>query len=213
MKNIVAVVGIAALGIYLMKKYEKPSNEEVKATEIPNIFPLKKGDNNTLVKNVQKALINRGGDVSRMILADGGASGEFNEQTERALVALGYPAQLDKATYNLLIAQENVLRNVAYVIDVDGTKLFTEVADSSTPEYGYGRDPFSFVPVRTYLGTSTGNYKNGMAEIITNINVKRVKFWIPTDKVEMVSEAEYEMMKSSKILPKSDKVKADLLKL
>ncbi|WP_075603120.1 hypothetical protein [Saccharicrinis aurantiacus] len=213
MNKVVAVAGLAALGLYLMKKYEKPTNEEVKPTEIPNIFPLKKGDNNTLVKDVQKALINRGGEVSRMILTDGGASGDFNEQTEKALISLGYPAKLDKATYEMLINQESILRNIAYVIDVDGTNLFTEVANSNTPEYGYGRDPFTQVPVRTYLGTSTGNFKNGMAEIITNINVKRVKFWIPTDKVAMVSKAEYEMMKSSKILPKSDQVKAKLLKL
>ncbi|MGQ1786356.1 hypothetical protein [Saccharicrinis sp. GN24d3] len=213
MKNLIAFAGFAALGIYLMKKYEKGDNSKIEPTEIPGIFPLKKGDNNDLVKQVQKALINRGGDVSHLVLSGGGASGDFNEQTEKALTSLGYPAQLDKQHFSMLINDSKVLRNVAYVIDVDGATLFTGVGNTHSPEYGYGRDPFAHLSVRTHLGTSTGNYKNGLVELMTTINVKRVKFWVATNKVAMVSQAEYDMMKSSKILPKGEDVRSKLLKL
>lgn len=211
MKELAVVAGFAALGIYLMKKYD---NQPVPGFTInPGLFPLKKGDSNDLVQTAQKALINRGGDVSHLVLSGGGATGVFNEQTEKALLTLGYPAQLTQEHYNMLIADSKVLRNVAYVIDVDGARLFTNVSNTHSPEYGYGRDPFATIPVRTHLGTSTGNYSNGMVELMTTINVKRVKFWVSTDKIAMVSQAEYDMMKSSKILPKSDEVRAKLLKL
>jgi hypothetical protein len=213
MKDLAIVAGFAALGIYLMKKYDKQDQNKVEPTEIPGIFPLKKGDNNELVKQMQKALINRGGDAAHLVLSVGGANGEFNEQTEKALTTLGYPAQLSKEHYKMLINDSKVLRNVAYVIDVDGATLFTGVGNTHSQEYGYGRDPFTHIPVRTHLGTSTGNYKNGLVELMTTINVKRVKFWVATDKIAMVSQAEYDMMKSSKILPKSDEARSKLLKL
>ncbi|MBR8534431.1 hypothetical protein KDU71_02580 [Carboxylicivirga sediminis] len=212
MKNLIAFAGIAALGYYLYNKYENNNSNKELASQ-PGTWPLKRGANNNLVKEVQKALINRGGDTAHLVLSAGGATGVFNEQTEKALTTLGYPAQLNQEHYNMLIADSKVLRNVAYVIDVDGATLFTGVGNNHSQEYGYGRDPFTHLPVRTHLGTSTGNYKNGLVELTTNINVKRVKFWVPTDKVAMVSQAEYDMMKTSKILEKSDDVKSKLLKL
>lgn len=212
MKNLIAFAGIAALGYYLYNKYENNNSNKELASQ-PGTWPLKRGANNNLVKEVQKALINRGGDTAHLVLSAGGATGVFNEQTEKALTTLGYPAQLNQEHYNMLIADSKVLRNVAYVIDVDGATLFTGVGNNHSQEYGYGRDPFTHLPVRTHLGTSTGNYKNGLVELTTNINVKRVKFWVSTDKVAMVSQAEYDMMKTSKILEKSDDVKSKLLKL
>ena len=213
MKDLAIVAGFAALGIYLMKKYDKPTPSNIELAKQPGTWPLKKGDTNSLVKQVQKALINRGGDAAHLVLSAGGANGLFNEQTEKALTTLGYPAQLSQEHYQMLINDSKELRNVAYVIDVDGATLFTGVGNTHSQEYGYGRDPFTHIPVRTHLGTSTGNYKNGLVELTTTINVKRVKFWVSTDKVAMVSQDEYEMLKTSKILPKSDEVRAKLLKL
>nr|WP_321453594.1 hypothetical protein [uncultured Carboxylicivirga sp.] len=213
MKDLAVVAGFAALGIYLMKKYEKKPNQAQTVDNSTDLFPLKKGDKNNLVKQVQTALINRGGDSAHLVLSVGGATGIFNEQTEKALTSLGYPAQLSQEHYKMLIDESKVLRNIAYVIDVDGATLFTGVGNSYSQEYGYGRDPFTHIPVRTHLGTSTGNYKNGLVELTTTINVKRVKFWVSTDKVAMISQGEYDMMKTSKILPKSDEVRGKLLKL
>nr|WP_321405895.1 hypothetical protein [uncultured Carboxylicivirga sp.] len=213
MKNLAVVAGFAALGYYLMKKYENPNQAQVSTADTAKLFPLKKGDKNNLVKQVQKALINRGGDAAHLVLSVGGATGIFNEQTEKALTSLGYPAQLSQEHYQMLIDDSKVLRNIAYVIDVDGATLFTGVGNSFSQEYGYGRDPFTQIPVRTHLGTSTGNYKNGLVELTTTINVRRVKFWVSTDKVAMISQGEYDMMKTSKILPKSEEVRGKLLKL
>ncbi len=210
MRELMVIGSMAAFGIYLFKKYGQETTATVDSSQV---FPLKKGDKNNLVKSVQKALINRGGESSRLVLEGGGATGIFNESTEKALNYIGYSTTVTQEQYKMLIADSNVLRNIAYVIDVDGAKIFTAVGNSSTADYGYGRDPITTLPVRTHLGTATGNYKNGLIELVTTINVKRVKFWVHTDKIALVSEAEYDMMKTSKILSKSDDVRAKLLKL
>ncbi len=177
-----------------------------------SMFPLKSGDNNLFVENLQKALINKGGEYAHLILSGGGVTGNFNEQTQRAVEMAGFPAQVDETTYRQIVNNTAVLRNYAYVIDVDGAPLFAAISNNHVPDYGYGRDRLLDLPCKTYLGIATGNFRNGMIEITTTINTRKIKFWVPTEKIALLSQAEYEAMKSTRLLAKSEAARTKLLK-
>jgi len=204
------LLGIAAGCLWYYKNKQNP----FAAIEKPDnsIFPLKLGSSNVYVANIQKALINKGGEIAHLILSNGGANGLFDEVLASALTKAGYPTIINAVDYKRLVKDVSVIRNIAYVIDVAGAPLYSEVADTYIPEYGHGRDLITTLPTKTHLGTATGNFKQGMVEIATSINTRKVKFWVPTSKLAMVSPTEYNALKSSKILPKSDEAKINLLK-
>lgn len=177
-----------------------------------DVFPLKVGDSNIFVENIQKALINKGGEYAHLILSGGGVTGQFNEQTERAVEMAGFPREIDETSYRQIVNNSKVLRNYAYVIDIEGAPLYASISDTHVPDFGYGRDQLLNLPCKTYLGVATGNFKNGMIEISTIINTMKVKFWVPTDKIALLSKAEYEAMKNTSLLPKSEEARTKLLK-
>ncbi|MCT4587294.1 MAG: hypothetical protein N4A71_05685 [Carboxylicivirga sp.] len=213
MKELLIVGGLFTAAVIYSNRPNHPFIKTIKSTIAPDSFPLKPGDNNEMVANVQKALINLGGEYSNLVMAGGGVNGEFNEQTAQALKRAGFIGNISKMDYQKLITNNQALRNIAYVIDVDGTPIYSGVSDSHIPNYGYGRDLIMKLPCKTHLGTATGNFRNGMVEIATNINSRRVKFWVPTSKTGMLSQAEYDAMKSTRVLPKSDEAKMKLLKV
>jgi len=149
--------------------------------------------------------------VAQQILSSGGATGYFNAQTKKALEMCGYPSSISETHYRQLVSKSDEIRNIAYVIDVNGAELFAEVSTTHIPNYGYGRDLLIKLPAKTHLGTATGNYQNGMIELTTTINTQRKKFWVPTHKIALVSQQEYDSLKSTTILPKSDEAKMKLL--
>ncbi len=208
MKNILLLGGLAFAGYLYMKN--KNQNPFTSLLVDNSVFPLKQGDNNIFVKNVQKALINKGGEIAQLVLSSGGANGLFNEQTQKALELCGYPNNLSETHYKSLVNTNNQLRNIAYVIDVDGADLFSEINDSYIPQYGYGRNLLIHLPAKTYLGKTTGNYKNGMIEITTQINTLQKRFWVATSKVALVNDQEYNQLKQTSIIPKSDDAKMKL---
>ncbi len=209
MKNMILLGGAIALGYYAMRGDKTPF-----ASILPidnSYFPLKQGDNNAFVGNVQKALINKGGEPSRLILAAGGATGVFNPETSKALLLCGYPVIVSETHYRQLVNGNEQQRNIAYVIDVNGAELYSEVQDQHVPNFGFGRNMLIKLPAKTHLGTATGNYRNGMIELTTTINTSRIRFWVSTSKVALVSEQEYAYLKNNSILPKSDEAKMKLL--
>lgn len=133
------------------------------------------------------------------------------------LVAIAYYL---KKNQNPLQQQANsnakgvgIIRNYAYVSEHTGIRIFRDVANDHIPTYGYGRGEIATVPYRTYLGKTTGNFKNGMLEITTNINTKNVTFWADAKKVSLMSKEEYDMRKSDELIEKTDDLIRKLLKL
>jgi hypothetical protein len=177
-----------------------------------DVFPIKADATNIFVENIQKAMINKGGEYAHLILSGGGVTGEYNEQTQKAVEMAGFPVEVDQTAYRQIVNNSKVMRNYAYVIDVDGAPLYSSISDNHVPDFGYGRDLLMKIPCKTYLGVATGNFKNGMIEISTTINTKRIKFWVPTEKIGLLSRAEYEAMKDSKLLSKSEEHRVKLLK-
>ena len=209
MKNLLLIGG--ALGLAYMAIRQSKGSSFILPTD-NSYFPLKEGDKNIFVSNVQKALINKGGEPSRLILAGGGATGVYTSQTGKALELCGYPRNLSETHYRQLVNGKDQVRNIAYVIDVNGADLYNEVSNQYIPDFGYGRDRLIQLPAKTHLGKATGNYRNGMIELTTTINTSRKKFWVETSKVALVSSQEYEYLKKTSILPKSDEAKMKLLK-
>jgi hypothetical protein len=177
-----------------------------------SLFPLKLGDKNLFVENLQKAMINKGGECAHLVLSAGGVTGQFDEQTQRAVEMAGFTEGVDETTYRQIVDNTAVLRNIAYVIDIDGTTLFSSISNIHVPDYGYGRDKIIDLPCKTYLGVATGNFRNGMIEISTTINTQKIKFWVPTEKIGLLSSAEYDAMKMTRLLSKSDDARNQLLK-
>jgi hypothetical protein len=212
-KDVMILAAMAAGGYYLYKKHGPSMIPAILTDGIKTVFPLKIGDSGTMVDNLQKALINKGGDIAHLIMSGGGVTGTLNEQTARAIQMEGFSMPLDETSYRELVSNVSALRNHAYVIDVDGAPVYASVGSSFTKEYGFGRDYVMALPARTYVGISTGNFSNGMIEISTTINTRRLKFWTPAEKVGLISAAEYEAMKKTRLLEKSEEARAKLLQL
>lgn len=214
MNNLLLIGGLLFAYHYFTKN-GNPLKTNPLISQMPqdsSIFPLKVGDQNDFVKNIQAAILNKGGTPADYILKAGGANGYFSALMETALRVLGLPAQIDETTYRQLIQDSTIVRNVAFVDDVKGANLYTSVGDSYLPGYGYGRDLIIQLPYKTYLGTATGNYKNGMLEIATTINTRRIKFWVSTQFITLVSDEEYQSLKKTRIIEKSVQAKNRLLK-
>jgi len=212
LSNLLVVGGLFAAGIYIGKHHDNPLLKQAKDLIKGGVFPLQPGDDSIFVGNVQKALINKGGEYAHLVLSAGGVTGYYNEQTAKAVEMAGFSKVLNEVDYRSLVNDKSIVRNLAYVIDVDGTPLYSSVSDSHIPDFGYGRDRIMTLPCKTHLGTATGNFRNGMIEIATTINTRKIKFWVPSSKINMLSQAEYDAMKSTRLLPKSDDAKMNLLK-
>ncbi len=201
---------IGALGAFAYYLYGK-NNITPQTSGDKALFPLKVGDTNIFVTNLQKAMMTKGGSIASLIQSSGGVTGYFNSSLQTALRMLGYPEQISETHYREIVNDNSQLRNIAYVIDLDGAKAFKSTGTTYDPNYGYGRELLLTMPVKTYLGKTTGNYKGSMMEIVTTINTQTVKFWVDMTKVALVSESEYSQLKDSTIIPKSDEVKLKLL--
>lgn len=124
-------VGLGLLGLglgwwyFFGKKQEKPDeeteqdpfqkaqgsetsqNNQPKPRVIPktaqqsNSFPLKYGDNGTLVKQFQDGLIRMYG---KSILPNYGADGDFKKEMAAALKSKNLPSAIDKETFNKIVA-------------------------------------------------------------------------------------------------------------
>lgn len=211
----VLMLGVVLAGGYFYMK-NRSIEQKVGQPRTPvdkSVFPLKEGDSGIFVENVQKALINKGGDIAHLILSGGGVTGIMNEQTVAAIKMEGLNLPLEETAYRQLISNVAVLRNYAYVIDVDGAPIYAAISNSYVKDYGYGRDLIMTLPARTYIGVATGNFANSMIELTTTINTKKVKFWTPSEKVGLLSQAEYDGMKNSRLLEKSEQDRTKLLKL
>jgi len=106
-----------------------------------------------------------------------------------------------------------IIRNYVYVSAHTGTRIFTDIANNPIPTYGYGRNEIATIPYRTYLGKATGNFRNGMIEVTTNINTKAISYWVNANHISLLSKEEYEMRKHDELIEKSDYVLRKLLKL
>ena len=106
-----------------------------------------------------------------------------------------------------------ILRNFAFVSSRTGLSIFKDVGGVEIPAYGYGRDEIASVPYRVYLGKATGKYKNGMLEIATTINTKKIIFWAKAKDVKLLSKEEFEQRKNDEILEKPDSLISKLLRL
>lgn len=202
--------------IYFNRKQESRFGSGIqgnsKMPDAKDVFPIKADATNIFVENIQKSLINKGGEYAHLVLSGGGVTGEYNEQTQKAVEMAGFPIEVDQTAYRQIVNNAMVMRNYAYVIDVDGTPLYSAISDSHVPDYGYGRDLLLKLPCKTFLGVATGNFKNGMIEISTTINTRKIKFWVPTEKIGLLSKAEFDAMRETKLLPKSDEHRVKLLK-
>ncbi len=105
----------------------------------------------------------------------------------------------------------SIINSRAYVNSQGGAMAFKSLGQNAIATYGYGREPILTFGYRTYLGTATGRYSNGMVEIQTTINTQNVVFWVQKDAIKIVSESEYSELKDSIILEKSESVKRKLL--
>ncbi len=214
MENLLIYGALFIAGYYYLQKQNPDTTQKTGNDSQTSIFPLKLGDSNIFVKNIQSAILNKGGIAAELILKAGGATGNFNENTQKALRALNMPVALTEKDYRNLINNTLVIRNYAYVKNTNGTKLYANVGNTYLPGYGYGRDEIIGLPYRTYLGIATGNYKNDMLEIGTTINTQKIKFWVFTKDIVLVSKTEYEKLRASgTILEKSDKATQKLLNL
>ena len=134
-----------------------------------------------------------------------------------SLLALAY--YLSKQSNPLLKTANNekvsngILRNYVYVSEHTGTRIYADVANNSIPSYGYGRSEIAMIPYRTYLGKATGNFRNGMIEVITTINTKSISYWVNAKHISLLSKEEYDMKKHDELIEKSDDVIRKLLKL
>jgi len=209
MDNLLLTGALLFAGYYYLQKQNNLGSDSTKPDT--SIFPMKTGDFNTFVKNVQNAIINKGGIAAELILKSGGANGKFTKEVANALHVLGFPTQLSEKDYRNLIDNTLIVRNRAYVSAPNGTKIFAAVGDTYLPGYAYGREEITGLPYRTYLGIATGRFKNDMLEIATTINTQKIKFWVQTKDIKLVSKEEYERLRQSEILEKSEKVKQKLL--
>lgn len=210
------LISVLVAGGYFYLQRKKTISDQAGQTPLkidPSVFPLKAGDKGIFVENIQKALVNEGGEIAHLVLAGGGVNGQMNEQTCKALKMVGFGVPLDETSYRQLVNNSSVLRNYAYVIDVDGTPLYGSVSNSYVADYGYGRDFIMSLPAKTYVGVATGNFQNGLIELSTTINTMKVKFWTPSEKIGLLSQAEYNSMKGSRLLEKSEEARTKLLKL
>ncbi|NJK83535.1 MAG: hypothetical protein HC912_06635 [Saprospiraceae bacterium] len=71
-------------------------------------WPLRRGSKGDLVKILQTALLNMGGDTathirSTSMKADGTPDGDFGPGTEKALIAARYPSSVDQPTFNAIV--------------------------------------------------------------------------------------------------------------
>lgn len=66
------------------------------------VFPIKKGSKGKLVKLIQLALIKKHG---KEVLPKWGADGQWGQETTNALIANGYPTEIDRNTFAKFIGQ------------------------------------------------------------------------------------------------------------
>lgn len=66
------------------------------------VFPIKKGSKGKLVKLIQMALIKKYG---KEVLPKWGADGQWGQETTDALIANGYPIEIDRNTFAKFIGQ------------------------------------------------------------------------------------------------------------
>lgn len=139
-----------------------------------------------------------------------------------ALVAAGmylkkkqnHPLAVQPGTSNIPQSFQSsyVAGHIAFVKAENGAQLFSGTGTTDVPGFGYGRDLIMKLPVNTTLGSATGGFQNGMLELSTTINLHKIKFWVAVKEIALVPQKEYENIKSSQLLPKSDDAKMKLLK-
>ncbi len=101
---------------------------------------------------------------------------------------------------------------VAYVKPGTSAPVYNSVGDTAVSGSGFGRGFVLSIPQKTYIGRTTGNFKNGFVELATTINTKTIRLWAETTDLVLITNAAYEALQNtSSILPKSDEVKIKLM--
>lgn len=155
------------------------SNTSISRPPIAEAFPLKIGDKNAYVQDVQNALIKMGGAPANYILNSGGADGQYGEGTRDALLATNFIQALDylwKGNAYTNISRELYNKITNYGLGaLQQSRRGTAVAKIATAnkdtwvldEKGLKSQPAKGIPVRK--GTVLGYYimeNNGLAKIL-----------------------------------------------
>lgn len=213
MKELLLAAGVIGTAWWLSEKGNPLKLNSANATVNDALFPLRKGDTNNFVKSLQSALIKKGDKAAELLNKSGGATGKFTEATEAALLSLKLPVTVNESLYREITSESPLVRKYAYVSSALGADVYADTGTEKLPGYGYGRNLIAHFAERTYLGEATGRYNNDMLELRANINTQEVRFWVPANKINLISKAEYDKLINTDLLPKSISEKEKLLKI
>ncbi|MEN7549040.1 hypothetical protein AAG747_14040 [Rapidithrix thailandica] len=204
--NLLPLLLLGGVAYFVLRSQKDTS--PVPSVPVPSgdVFPLRRGSQGAAVRQLQIALLQRGGTVAMALRETGGVDGRFGLGTERALQRAGFPVVVDQNNFRRLMEKQPgpdasrpdtgrpdtgqpALGHYLYA-GPNGASVYKKVNTITLPLIGdthLGGQPLVKVFYKTYLGKATGQRKGDFWEVKAVLNGLPVRFWVDTDETKTLT--------------------------